>query len=552
MIQFPRNLQNLHHFKRDDEQFVADLDAGVVIRVNEVICDVLNVCETSETDAILENLADKYGSRSEILQALAFLSKLSEIGVLFSSEPSDVVHPQPEERLKIYLTPGVFESRETTPFLLRAANYHLIMQLANHAHLYLGLPEMYNNHQEIEESLQIEGVEPIFFKNDRTFSPAKFIPKDCDGILALSPLAVGGTVGEQVFGKFGEIPVILRLSNETLRNHDARNTALERWAALRDFDAFASDASWTQTFFSNVVPDLRVFHHIPYGVDTSIFKPMDKTKCKQQLAQALGNPAAVLQKPLVGVVPGLHQHETLAFLQKLRSANPHLNYLVIHSSRNDYGSGDGSINFFNIASLQDKEVSPFIFNALDALVFPTLLGASPLLLLEIVACGIPTIVYGYAVPEELSGACRFIEMSHSLFDQVPMPIKAISQELRSLLKNPDEQKHFGQRGFQAVSTYTWQTAAQQVLNLFQTLRSRKARQPESANHKLLFRKHYNLVSGDIEAEALVQSNAPAGVDVERAIAMTLLEEQTPMAVRTVLESICHDPEHAENILKNII
>ena len=114
MIQFPRNLQNLHHFKRNDEQFVADLDAGVVIRVNEVICDILSVCEMQETDVILEKLVDKHGSRSEVHEALAFLSKLSEIGVLFSSDPSDIEAPQRNDRLKIYVTPGVFESRETT------------------------------------------------------------------------------------------------------------------------------------------------------------------------------------------------------------------------------------------------------------------------------------------------------------------------------------------------------------------------------------------------------------------------------------------------------
>ena len=398
MVEFPRNLHNLYQFKRNNQQFVADLDAGVVIQVPEVVCDVLEVCATSETDTIIETLADKHGSRSEVLDALAFLSKLSEVGILFSPDPSDSGHPQRSDRLKIYVTPSVVESREVTPFLLRAANHNLTTMLAEHADVYLGLPEPVNSPQEIEESMRSEGVQPIFFRNDRTFSPAKSIPKDCDGILALSPL----TVGEQVFLKFNTIPVVLRLSNAALMSHQARNTALERCAALKHFDAFACDASWIQDFFSDFVPDMRVFHHIPYGVDTSVFKPMDKTKCKHQLSQALGN-EAILQKPLVGVVPGLNSHETLRFLRKLRSANPHLSWLVIHSSLMDEFESDGCVNFFNIASQQDKEASPFIFNALDALVFPTILGASPLLLHEIAACGIPTIVWGYSVPKEISG-----------------------------------------------------------------------------------------------------------------------------------------------------
>ena len=547
VIEFPRNLHNLYHFKRNDARFVADLDAGVVLPVNDVVCDVLNACETAETNAILETLADKHGSRAEIHEALVFLFKLSKMGVLFSSDPSDIGTLHHNERPKIYVTRGIFESREPTPFLLSAANHNLITELAVHADLYLGLSETEKNRQEFEESLRVEGVHPIFFRDDRTFSPAKSIPKDCDGILALSPL----TEGEQVFLKFNTIPVVLRLSNTALTSHEARNIALERCTALKHFDAFACDASWTETSFSDFVADMRVFHHVPYGVDTSIFRPMDKTKCKHQLSRALGN-VEILQKPLIGVVSGLHPHETIRFMQKLRSANPNVNYLVIHSSLMDDFESDECVNFFNIASLQDKEASPFIFNALDALVFPTILGASPLLLLEIVACGIPTIVWGYAVPEEISGACRFVQISPSLFDSVHLPIESISRELKLLLENPDEQKRLGQEGLTAVSTYTWDAAIQRLLNLFSLLLCRQTVQPQSTKHRLLFKKQYNLVSGDIESEALVLSKRPASIDVEQAIAMTLLEEQTPMEVKTVLASLCQDPERVENILKNLL
>ena len=547
MIEFPCNLHNLHHFERDGEQFVADLDAGVVIPVNEVVRDILNACSVSETDVIIDTLADKYGSRSEVFEALTFLSKLSEIGILFSPDQPEIEPSPCGDRPKIFLTAGVLESRKTTSLLLNAANHRLLTTLANHADLYLPLSEMDNNRQEIKDGLRAEGVQPIFFRSDRSFSPAKFIPKDCDGILALAPL----TIGEQVFLKFNRHPAILRLSNETLMRHEAPNTVLERCAALRNFDAVASDASWTQTFFSDFVPDLSVFHHVPYGVDTSVFRPMDKTECKHQLSQALGN-EAISQKPLVGVVSGLPPPETFRFLRKLRLANPDFNWLVIHSTLEDNFTGDGCVNFFNIASLQDKEASPFIFNALDALVFPTILGSSPLLLLEIVACGIPTVVWGYAEPEEISGACRFIQISPTLFDPVDVPIECISAELRSLLENPNEQKNLVQAGLKAISTHTWEETIQRILSLLGDLQNRKAHQPKPVKHRLLFRKHYNPVCGEIESEGFALSKVPTPVDMEQAIAMTLLEEHTPMAVKTVLESICKKPERAKKILENLV
>ena len=546
MIQFPCNLHNLHQFKRGDERFVADLDAGVVVPINEVVCDVLNACGSLEMDAILEILTDKY-NRSEVFEAVNFLSKLSEIGFLISLDPSKIEPPQRSERPRIFLTGGVLESKKTTSFLLSAANHHLLTTLANHADLYLPVSDTGDDRQSIEDRLRTEGLHPIFFRSDRSFSPAKFIPKDCDGILALAPL----TVGEQIFLKFNRHPVILRLSNETLISHESRNTVLERCAALRDFDAFACDASWTQPFFSELVPDLSVFHHVPYGVDTSVFKPMDKTKCKHQLSQALENDA-ILQKPLVGVLPGLHRHEISRFLQKLQLTNPDFNWLVLHSTQMDNDTSDGGVNFFNIASLQDKEASPFIFNALDALVFPAILGSSPLILLEVVACGIPTVVWGYSEPKEIAGACRFIKISSSLFDPVDLPVEAISEELRFLLENPNEQKDLVQAGLTAISTYTWEGTIQRILCLFRDLQNRKVHQPKSAKHRLLFKKHYNPVCGEIESEAFVLSKVPVPVDMEQAIAMTLLEEHTPMEVKTVLYSISKEPERVEKILENLL
>ena len=546
MIQFPRNLHNLHYFKHNGKQFVSDLDAGVVIPVNKVVCDILNACSVSETDTIIDAFSDRY-NRSEVFEALAFLSKLSEIGLLFSSHQAEIKPTRRNERPKIFMTAGILESTKTTPFLVSAANHQLLKMLANHADLYLPVSEQDNNRQEIEEGLRVEGVQPIFFISDRSFSPAKFIPKDCDGILALAPL----TVGEQVFLRFNTIPVILRLSNAALISHKARNTVLERCAALRDFDAFVCDASWTQTFFSDFVPDMHVFHHIPYGIDTSVFRPMDKTKCKHQLSQALGN-ETILQKPLVGIVPGLNSNETLRFLQKLRFANPDFNYLVIHSTQMDNFTSDSCINFFNIASLQDKEASPFIFNALDALVFPTILGSFPLLLLEVVACGIPTVVWGYSEPKEISGACRFIQISSSLFDPVDLPVESISEELRFLLENPNEQKDLVQAGLKAISTYTWEETIQRILCLFRYLQNRKVSQYKSTKHHLLFRKHYNPVCGEIESEAFVLSKVPTLLDIEQAIAMTLLEEHTPMEVKTVLHAICKEPERVKKILENLL
>ena len=93
---------------------------------------------------------------------MAFLSKLSEIGLLFSSHQAEIEPTRRNERPKIFMTAGILESRKTTPFLLSAANHQLLKVLANHADLYLPVSETDNNRQEIRDGLRVEGVQPDF------------------------------------------------------------------------------------------------------------------------------------------------------------------------------------------------------------------------------------------------------------------------------------------------------------------------------------------------------------------------------------------------------
>ena len=230
---------------------------------------------------------------------------------------------------------------------------------------------------------------------DKGFSPllvdlGGVLPEDCDGILSLSPLSLG----EQIFLKSLSIPFFVRICNETLATDQGINRTLEKYIALREYDALICDASWTAPFFSQLISDTQMngFHCIPYGVDVSAFRPMNKANAKQQLAQAVGNPK-IVDKLLVGVVPGVNVRNATALLRQLSGANPDVHWLVIHPSLEQYFSTSETVSVFSIRNFQDKEASPFVFNALDIAIFPAVLGASSSYLLELAACGILLIVW---------------------------------------------------------------------------------------------------------------------------------------------------------------
>lgn len=547
MIQFPQQLHPIHKFRLNDAIYVADLETGHTIPINEIIEEVLDHCVHLSTDQIIEELAARY-NRFEVLENLNFLSKLADMGLLFSPVLPQADSASASDRLKIFVTSSFLEQRNTASFSLNAAKHLLLTTLVNHAEVYLGFPEVDENQEEIEKGFDVDGIKPVFFPNwNRTDSIIKFIPKDCDGILSLSPMSLR----EQIFLKSLPIPFFVRICNETLATDRGINRTLEKYTALREYDALVCDASWTAPFFSQLVSDTEMngFCCVPYGVDASTFRPMDKTNAKRQLAQAVGNPK-ILDKLLVGVVPGLNVRSALALLRKLSAANPDVHWLVIHSSLEQYFNTSETVSVFSIRSFQDKEASPFVFNALDMAIFPAVLGASSSYLLEFAACGIPLIVWGYNEPSEVAGACRFFEVEPSPFDSLRPPIMSISEAIQELTENPGERKKLGMAAREVAVAYTWDVAVRQLLNCISDSQKKRG-----VNHTppspLSFTKYYNRARGTLEFQARDLLDGSPIYEIEKAVAMTLWNRHTPKEIETLLLHLCRDAERVKRIMTEV-
>ena len=547
MIQFPQQLHAIHKFCRNGETYVADLETGHTFPINEIIEEILEHCLHLSTDQIIEALAARY-NRFEVLENLSFLSKLANLGLLFSTAPHQEETVSTSDRLKVFVAPGFLEHRDTASFLVNAANHRLLMTLVNHAEVYLGFPEVSENQEEIEKGFEVDGIKPVFFPNrNRTDSVIKFIPKDCDGILSLSPISLG----EQIFLKSLSIPFFVRVCNETLATDQGINRTLEKYIALREYDTLVCDASWTAPFFSQLVSDTEMngFHCVPYGVDVSTFRPMDKANAKRQLAQAVGNPK-ILDKLLVGVVPGLNVRSAPALLRQLSDANPDVHWLVIHPSLEQYFSTSETVSVFSIRSLQDKEASPFVFNALDMAIFPAVLGVPSSYLLELAACGIPLIVWGYNEPSEVTGACRFFEVEPSPFDSLRPPIAPISEAIQELTENPGERKKLGMKAREIAVSYTWDATIRQLLNCFSDCQKKRVVN-HNPTHLLSFTRHYNRAQGTLESQARDLLDGSPIYEIEKAVAMTLWDRHTHKEIEILLLHLCQDAERVKQIMAEV-
>ena len=133
-------------------------------------------------------------------------------------------------------------------------------------------------------------------------------------------------------------------------------------------------------------------------------------------------------------------------------------------------------------------------------IFPAVLGTSSSYLLELAACGIPLIVWGYNEPIEVTDACRFFQVEPSPFDSSQLPIQPISEAVQVLVENPGEREKLGMKAREIAISYTWDATVRPLLNCIIDCQKKRMvnRTPTSS---LSFTKHYNRARGTLEFQS---------------------------------------------------
>lgn len=79
----------------------------------------------------------------------------------------------------------------------------------------------------------------------------------------------------------------------------AMNSIFQHYSAMQDRDAFTGPSDYFRKFYADYVWDPSVFNTLANGVDSTLFRPMDKSAAKRRFAEALGD-AQLIDSPTVG------------------------------------------------------------------------------------------------------------------------------------------------------------------------------------------------------------------------------------------------------------
>lgn len=169
-------------------------------------------------------------------------------------------------------------------------------------------------------------------------------------------------------------------------------------------------------------------HHIPYGVDTSIYQPLDREQCRTQLSipathQVILVAAADLKDPRKGV-------------DLLIQALQHLpNDLQSETTLLILGACDRSVTdsikmpVIQLGYVSDDRDKAIAYNAADLVVFPTRADNLPLVLQESLACGTPIVSF------EIGGVPDLVRPDITGYLAHPEDSNDLSNGIIQLLKN---------------------------------------------------------------------------------------------------------------------
>jgi glycosyltransferase involved in cell wall biosynthesis len=209
---------------------------------------------------------------------------------------------------------------------------------------------------------------------------------------------------------------------EIQQDHTHLEWRLKNWIYSRSNLTIVTPSRWLmQQAQQSMLRDLPI-HHIPYGVDTDIYQPRDRAKCRELLGiepdqYVLMFGAASLSDKRKG---GDLLVQALSNLPA--SLKPHLLLLMLGQGSAAIADACG-IPCLNLGYVDSDSIKAIAFSAADLFLLPTRADNLPLVLQESMACGTPMVSFkiggvsdlvrpqetGYlATPEDTDDFCHGI------------------------------------------------------------------------------------------------------------------------------------------------
>ena len=556
-------LHQLHLFEEEGVPYATDLDKARVVELSAVMLDILKLAETQTNEAIIEKLDASYEA-DEISQAFERFADLEREGLLFNrgEDLQWSLATESKWRKLLVVIPGInpdsFFDIETLSAGTNMALAYMIRHLTEYADLHFaGSRNRKITDRVYEVDIGIDDLIRLRSKIAETYYGILTLHQEHEGWLL--PLY-----------RYPEFPPIL-VQCHAPRGHggQAMNSIFRHYAAMRECDGFTAPSDYVRDFYADYVWDPSFFNTLPNGVDSKLFRPMDKMAAKRQIAEEVGDDRIPVV-PTVGYLSRVQSEKGASVYLKLAALNPHLIFMIAGPDMGRYASRQVPDNLVYVG-FHPREKLPLVYNAFDVYCFPSMSGEETfgLTVLEAMACGVPPVVPNFdGVPSVVGDAGLVADAEN--FDQdiatlvsYPCPM-SFSEKIHTLLNNTEMWETFSEKARQRALLFTWDKTARRIVQLFEMLHQKKklvnrnrllnvfapahpieGEEPEGQKCRSV------VLSMNAHYERCLIRDAVYPLPVEDGVALSILKNHTTREAEAILAALIPDETQARTTLKRV-
>jgi len=547
------HLKRHHKFERDNHKYVADLETGDVIQVNDVEWEILSRYQSQTRHQIVEALKQEY-KLTAIFDGIERLERLGRQGsVLRPRRSPDHGHregvpptkvealsrkptrrpasPTPANQKPKVLVPFHFTREKSALDYFTGLNrYQFLTHLSEFAELET-LAFSQGERQDIQDFDSVQ-VRNLHGTDESTLMMPWYAMDKYDGILLLSQFLTD----DLLYYRVPDVPVVHCIEGVQQLRHALPKTLLTLSAFQRSKDTLVVKASWMKEWIAELGMPTENVRVIPDGIDVAA-SIGDKTLAKQHTAAIFEKPMFIKQ-PIVGLISGFEPNRGAAWISEFARANRHLAIFVYDTMlAQHYQHPPENVVIFSADDEEARSVLPIFFQALDLVCFPAMPGTPLSIVLEAMAYGAPCVAMTkYEMPAEVAGAGVAVKSDWDNFGNFCVPMAELSTTIHKWLR-PSEVRglceNFTER---IVQRHTRKDAAQELVKVFEENLQRKTDdfRTESTLFPPIFCRRYEPDTGTLRS-CTYRLGINRYDNLETALANVLAERHTPTEVESVFK-----------------
>lgn len=533
MIQFPINLKAHKRFDDFGHSFVADIEAACVFEVNDIVSDILDICEDSTTAQVKEVLRSKY-QESEINQVFGYLFQLQMAGILFH-QTSVINQKRIAFSEQIVVSPGFLSRLDQKPFLTRVAYHHFFKALSQKLEVFVPI----SNTESLPTKFDWEGIIPLKIPTEGGQRLIRYYPERCHGMLSLPH----STMHDISLAYASRIPTIFYVSSA----EPDRQLILDKFFLLRDCDLLCVDSWWLKDYLSQFAADTEKVVVLPAGVEGDVYTLKDAQESKLTLARAFEN-ARMKSDPLILLFLPDASYENRNLVHFLARNHPEFLFIVVGGmDHSQLGSQCENIEYFQVEDMADYQALPVFYSAADLGYYAAVPGANGFYLSSALYCGVPLIISGMHDNSAMKDLGAYIQIATNTAPAETAEI--VSKSLVSLLDDQSLLARYRDIAIRKGRSFTWESVAKTIKTHFISLGEQLPQTEPTLTHlPSFFRYHYDTIQGKAIPAAYERPDFMRET-VNVAIAKELMQTHSRNQISVILECICEDSSIAGDIRK---